>query len=118
MDSTSPRARLQSLLDQAYRARRKRKALDVVLAQILLQYDDEEKGEIKRKRNTGRRPGGRNPTGRPDYENSSWARMLRDKAAELEQLDSAESIKFRRRFRLPYPIFLQVTPPLKSSRLV
>ena len=40
--------------------------------------EEESVGMLKRKRNTGKRPGGTNFTGRPDYWTSTWGMMLRN----------------------------------------
>ena len=66
--------------------------------QILL-CDDEDLPIDGRKR---ARPG---QLPRPDYKNSTWGRMLRDEATELRIAGSTASNLFRRRFRLPYPLF-------------
>ena len=71
--------------------------------------------EQPRKRNTGPRPGGSNAAGRTDYDDSTWARMLIDHAADLRNPRSLWARKFRRRFRLPFPIFLLL---LKRTRAV
>eukprot|EP00613_Pedinella_sp_CCMP2098_P060687 CAMPEP_0171982880 /NCGR_PEP_ID=MMETSP0993-20121228/272970_1 /TAXON_ID=483369 /ORGANISM="non described non described, Strain CCMP2098" /LENGTH=685 /DNA_ID=CAMNT_0012635561 /DNA_START=176 /DNA_END=2236 /DNA_ORIENTATION=+ len=78
---------------------------DDVLAEAIL-FDEDEEIEMKRARNTWRRPGGSNATGRTDYANSTWAKMLRDNAEELLKPESAMAKVFRRRFRVPYPIFV------------
>ena len=68
-------------------------------------FDAEELSEIlKAPRNTWPRPGASNRHGRPDYDASTWGRMLRDPG--LSDPNSSSSKVFRSRFRVPYPIFL------------
>ena len=72
------------------------------------QEEEEEEEDLRRrkKRNTGRRSGGTNNTGRPDYWGSEWGRRLQN--PELQVLGSPLRRVFRRRFRVPYPIFLRL----------
>ena len=56
---------------------REKQARDELFIEALC--DDEQ----PRKRNTGPRPGGSNAAGRTDYDDSTWARMLIDHAADL-----------------------------------
>ena len=53
------------------------------------------------------RPGRSNATGRPDYSDSTWGRMLKDPAslAELRNPHSDLALLFRRRFRVPFQLF-------------
>jgi hypothetical protein len=51
------------------------------------------------------RPGGSNADGRPDYWASPWGRMLTDQATMLNDPTSPQSKVFRRRFRVPFPLF-------------
>ena len=88
---------------------REKQARDELFIEALC--DDEQ----PRKRNTGPRPGGSNAAGRTDYDDSTWARMLIDHAADLRNPRSLWARKFRRRFRLPFPIFLLL---LKRTRAV
>ena len=80
-----------------------------------LDYQEEEEEDLRRrkKRNTGRRPGGTNSTGRPDYWGSEWGRMLQN--PELQVLGSPLRRVFRRRFRVPYPIFLRLVQWAKGG---
>ena len=78
----------------------KRRSQDDELFAEELFFDHEELEHIKRARNTGRRPGGTNATGRKNYEESTWARMLRDQSAQLKSHTSPESKVFRNRFRV------------------
>jgi len=96
---------LRNIIARALLEHRKRGADDDVLAEAIL-FDEDEEIEMKRARNTWRRPGGSNATGRTDYANSTWAKMLRDNAEELLKPESAMAKVFRRRFRVPYPIFV------------
>ena len=57
----------------------------------------------KKRRNTGKRPGGSNVNGRKIYENSEWGQMIRHPG--LQVLGSLEQKTFMRRFRVPYAIF-------------
>ena len=61
----------------------------------------------KKRRNTGKRPGGSNVNGRKIYENSEWGQMLRHPG--LQVLGSPEQKTFMRRFRVPYAIFIKIT---------
>ena len=65
----------------------------------ILIYDDEEMHPDGRKRP---RPG---QVPRPDYKNSTWGKMLREESNELRIPGSTAANLFRRRFRLPYPLF-------------
>ena len=51
---------------------------------------------------------------RPDYNESPWARMLRDQ--RLHQLGTREARVFRRNFRLPYPVFVELMKMVKELR--
>lgn len=42
---------------------------------------------------------------RPDYKNSTWGKMLVDDLVQLRIPGSTTTILFRRRFRLPHPLF-------------
>ena len=42
---------------------------------------------------------------RPNYGNSPWVKMLREEADDLLIPTSTSAILFRRRFRLPFPLF-------------
>ena len=46
----------------------------------------------------------RNSKRRPDYQNSPWAKLLRESDA-IRDPETVEGGLFRRRFRVPYPIF-------------
>ena len=61
---------------------------------------------FQRKRNTGKRPGGTNATGRAKYEDSVWGTMLRD--PQLSVAGSPVQKIFMRRFRVPHSIFLKL----------
>ena len=52
------------------------------------------------------RPGKSNCNGRKDYNDSVWGRMLIDESDKLMDCDSAEAKLFRRRFRVPYKLYL------------
>ena len=67
-----------------------------------LEYEQQAAAKFKKKRNTGKRPGGTNMTGRPDYWLSTWGQMLRD--PELIAPGSPLQKTFMRRFRVPYPL--------------
>ena len=103
----SDRVNLRNVIARALLEHRKRGADDDVLAEAIL-FDEDEEIEIKRARNTWQRPGGSNATGRTDYANSTWAKMLRDNTEEFMKPESAMAKIFRRRFRVPYPIFVVV----------
>jgi len=62
---------------------REKQARDELFIEALC--DDEQ----PRKRNTCPRPGGSNAAGRTDYDDSTWARMLIDHAADLPDLECA-----------------------------
>lgn len=53
------------------------------------------------------RPGRSNATGRPDYSDTTWGRMLKDPASlsELRNPHSYLALLFRRRFRIPFQLF-------------
>ncbi|CAM9144585.1 unnamed protein product, partial [Sphacelaria rigidula] len=51
---------------------------------------------------------------RPPYEDSSWARMLRNPA--LADPASRDAQLFRRRFRVPYQFFLQLVDLVEERR--
>ena len=55
---------------------------------------------------SNKRPGGSNTHGRPVYADSTWGRMLREQAEVLKDPNSTQAKLFRRRFRVPYPLFL------------
>ena len=59
-----------------------------------------------RRRNSGKRPGGTNKNGRPDYWASTWGTMLRD--PELKIPGSKLQKTFIRRFRVPYSLFTRL----------
>lgn len=71
-------------------------------------FDDDEAGAMKRARNTRPRPGGRNTHGSVNFSETTWGRMLREDHAELALPGSAAASLFRRRFRIPFRIFLMV----------
>ncbi|CAB1103804.1 unnamed protein product [Ectocarpus sp. CCAP 1310/34] len=52
---------------------------------------------------------------RPDYHNSAWAIMLREKEDALADPTTKDARLFRRRFRMPYPIFLELVKEIKSA---
>ena len=72
-------------------------------------WEDEEEEEemmaIKR-RNCGKRPGGTNRSGRPNYWASTWGVMLRD--PNLQTIGSDARKTFMRRFRVPHSIFTRL----------
>ena len=77
-----------------------------IIKKYLDALNDEEEGRERKRRNTGPRPGGSNATGRPRYWESVWGRMLREPA--LQVVESPARKVFRRRFRVPYPIFVRL----------
>ena len=95
---------LRNMMARAAIVGKRRSQDDELFAEELF-FDHEELEHIKRARNTGRRPGGTNATGRKNYEESTWARMLRDQSAQLKSHTSPESKVFRNRFRVPFAIF-------------
>ena len=60
----------------------------------------------KKRRNTGKRPGGSNVNGRKIYENSELGQMLHHPG--LQVLGPPEQKMFMRRFRVPYAIFIKI----------
>ena len=82
---------------------------DVMIYRMLMEEEDLEWEEVYKKqyRNTGKRPGGTNATGRVKYEESVWGLMLR--RPELSDPRSTVHQMFMRRFRVPYKIFLKLT---------
>ena len=46
-------------------------------------FNDDEAGTMKRARNAGPRPGGRNMHGSVEFSETTWGRMLREDHAEL-----------------------------------
>ena len=90
---------LRNLMARAVMVRKRRSRDDNLVAEELL-FDHEELEQIKCARNTGPRPGGKNATGRKNYAESTWARMLRDQSAQLKSHTSPESKVFRNRFRV------------------
>ena len=95
---------LRNMMARAAIVGKRRSQDDELFAEELF-FDHEELEHIKRARNTGRRPGGTNATGRKNYAESTWARMLRDQSAQLKSHTSPESKVFRNRFRVPFAIF-------------
>ena len=71
-----------------------------------LEYEQQAAAKFKKKRNTGKRPGGTNMTGRLDYWLSTWGQMLRD--PELIAPGSPLQKTFMRRFRVPYSLFTRL----------
>ena len=53
---------------------------------------------------------------RTDYTNTSWARMLREKQADLEDPSTRAAKNFRLNFRLPYPVFQQLVTAAGQRR--
>ena len=51
------------------------------------------------------RPGRSNRTGRKDYDDSTWGRMLRNERERLLDSNSEEAKTFRLRFRVPFKMF-------------
>ena len=98
---------MRNIFARALLHRKRSKLDDEVFAEAVL-FDDEEDMDIKRARNTCKRPGGSNAHGREDYSASTWARMLRDNVDELLNPSSAKAKLFRTRFRVPYPVFLKL----------
>ena len=90
---------LRNMMARAAIVGKRRSQDDELFAEELL-FDHEELEHIKRARNTGPRPGGTNATGRKNYAESTWARMLRDQSAQLKSHTSPESKVFRNRFRV------------------
>lgn len=58
---------------------------------------------IKRRRREGKEFRNRESKRRPDYSKSPWAIMLQN--PNIKDPDSSEGRHFRRRFRIPYPIY-------------
>ena len=80
---------------------------DDLLIQEWFDYQEEEEDkQPRKKRNTSRRPGGTNSIGWPNYSGSEWGQMLRN--PELQVVGSSLRKVFRRRFRVPYPIFVRL----------
>ena len=50
---------------------------------------------------------------RPDYEQSAWSVMLRSKE-DLNNPSSRQAKQFRRRFRLPYPVFTHLVDIIRE----
>ena len=101
---------LKTLAGLSGRSKKRRAEEDTVIEAALLAFegfDEEEMEAIKyaQGKGPGSRPGGSNATGRTDYSMSTWARMLRDEATELARPGSAAAILFRKRFRIPFPVF-------------
>jgi len=92
---------------RALTATMKRNSEEAAFAMDFL-FNDDEAGTMKRARNTGPRPGGRNMHGSVEYSETTWGRMLREDHAELVLPGSAAASLFRRRFRVPFRIFLMV----------
>ena len=51
------------------------------------------------------------PPARPDYSTSIWAQMLKNDKAKLLDDTSREARRFRRCFRVPYKLFIEVMVP-------
>ena len=79
---------------------------DLFIQERLDYQEEEEDLWSRKKRNTGRRPGGTNSTSRPNYCVSKWGQMLQN--PELQVLGSSLRRVFRRQFRAPYPIYLRL----------
>lgn len=91
------------------RKRRREEEEDVQRYRMMVEEDEEwlEQCQVFQcKRNTGKRPGGTNATGRANYEDSVWGRMLRD--PQLSVAGSPLQKIFMRRFRVPHAIFLKL----------
>jgi hypothetical protein len=90
--------------------RRNREESDFLFDKILSnpEFHEHFERDQKKPRNTGPRPGGSNQHGRADYQSSLWARFLRENEKELRRPGSNAALLFRRRFRVPYVIFLQL----------
>lgn len=52
---------------------------------------------------------------RPDYDTCGWALMLKETGL-LEDPTSKEAVSFRRRFRVPYPFFLELVKQIKNEK--
>lgn len=103
---------LRNLIARSFLAHRKRTAEEEAFAWAVF-FDPDEDREIKRARNTWARPGNSNRHGRPDYDSSTWARMLRD--GDLLNPESSASKLFRTRFRVPYPVLLKIVQWAKEA---
>ena len=107
---------IQKLLNDGIRQSQQNQATLHLMMQ--LDYDREEAGEIQdmRGKNSSFRPGGGNgPSGRPDYWSSLWGRMLITQQDKLEVFNSEESKVFRRRFRIPYPVFVSIVDSARAK---
>ena len=102
---------LRNLIAQTFLAQ-KRAAEEEAFAEAVF-FDPDEDQEIKRARNTWARPWKNNRHGRPDYESSTLARILRD--GDLLNPESSVSKLFRTRFRVPYPVFLKIVQWAKDA---
>ena len=102
-----------TLLERVIRNGKRKRMRRMFLHEL---FDSEELAEIDgRGKFSAARPGGGNgASGRPDYWDSCWGRLLKEKNEQLEDLDSSESAVFRRRFRVPYPIFLKIVDAAKA----
>jgi len=79
---------------------------------IRIRWDEEDMEEelegptTTKTRNTQKRPGGTNRTGRANYWGSTWGTMLRD--GDLKTPGSDMQKMFIRRFRVPYSLFARL----------
>ena len=67
---------------------------------------------VNKPRNTCHRPGGTNSTGRPDYWESAWGKMLIDPTLQVPGSDLRKT--FFRRFRVPYVLYNRLVVWAKS----
>ena len=101
-------AAVSELMLSLVRKRKRRRTL-VQWAAVLLAFEDE-MAEAGREDIMPRRV-----YFRPDYSQSAWAIMLEAKE-ELSNPSSRQSKSFRRRFRLPYPVFLHLVGLVRERR--
>lgn len=97
---------LRNIIARDFLQRRKRNADDDILVEQFIDFDEDEDNIINQTKR--RRPGGSNSRHRPVYEDSTWGKMLRDQHSELLLPESDAARIFRRRFRIPYTIFLEL----------
>jgi hypothetical protein len=90
------------------------RSVKTLLVDLLWDSDeDEEAADRLRKKPRKKETAPRRMEPVPNYSLSIWSKMLRDPA--LKSPGSKLARKFRRRFRVPYPLFLLLLEELKSD---
>ena len=94
-----------------HRQRRRRAKVMALASGASMILDDESEDSDDEGRG---RKGPRTVYSRPPYEESAWAKMLRDLEAAESPSRARDVIVFRRRFRVPYQFFKQLVELVKE----